>query len=152
MCNKVFCSRINLVSKMFLFFLVKRVPGRGPEQRKFGKTVLYPLIIIILISYIIIKLLINENHPSRNQKQNSSEMFYQKYFVFSFMLWSNQNFLSFRRKLRYGRWVHPDVSYSQVWTSYLRRKVGRRCSCLLLKFQQRSQQVMEFINEMRRIF
>jgi hypothetical protein len=39
--------------------LVKWVTGRGPEQRESGKTVLYPLIIIIiLISYIIIKLLI----------------------------------------------------------------------------------------------
>ncbi len=43
------------------FFLVKWVPGRGPEQRESIKTVLYLLIIIIiiiLISYIIIKLLI----------------------------------------------------------------------------------------------
>jgi hypothetical protein len=41
------------------FFLVKRVPGRGQEQRELGKTLLYLLIvIIILISYIIIKLLI----------------------------------------------------------------------------------------------
>ncbi len=40
-------------------FLGKRVPGRGPEQRESGKTVLYLLmVIIILISYIIIKLLI----------------------------------------------------------------------------------------------
>jgi hypothetical protein len=31
-----------------------RVPGRGPEQRESEKTVLYPQIIIILISYIII--------------------------------------------------------------------------------------------------
>ena len=38
------------------FLGVKRVPGRGPEQRESGKTVLYALIIIIiilLISYII---------------------------------------------------------------------------------------------------
>ncbi len=39
------------------FFLVKRVPGWGPEQRESEKTVLYLQIIIILISYIIIKLL-----------------------------------------------------------------------------------------------
>jgi hypothetical protein len=52
------------------FFLVERVSGRGPEQRESEKTVLYLQIIIILISYIIIKLLI-ENHPSRNQKWNS---------------------------------------------------------------------------------
>jgi hypothetical protein len=36
------------------FFLVKQVPGQGPEQREFGKTVIYPLIIITLINYIII--------------------------------------------------------------------------------------------------
>jgi hypothetical protein len=41
-----------------LVFLVKRVPGRGLEQRESDKTVLYLQIIIILISYIIIKLLI----------------------------------------------------------------------------------------------
>ncbi len=36
-------------------YLVKQVPGRGPEQRESGKTVLYLLIvIIILIIYIII--------------------------------------------------------------------------------------------------
>ncbi len=45
--------------KSLRFFLVKQVPGRGTEQRESGKTVLYPLIIIItLISYIIVKLLI----------------------------------------------------------------------------------------------
>ncbi len=33
-------------------------------------------------------------------------------YIYIYMLWSNQNFLSFRRKLRYGRCVHPDVSYS----------------------------------------
>jgi hypothetical protein len=37
------------------FFFDKHVPGRGPEQRESGKTVLYPLIIInILISYFLI--------------------------------------------------------------------------------------------------
>jgi hypothetical protein len=40
------------------YFLVKRVPGRGLEWRESGKTVLYLLIIILLISFIIIKLLI----------------------------------------------------------------------------------------------
>ncbi len=58
-----------------LFFLVKRVPGWGPEQRESEKTVLYPQVIIILISYIVIKLLIIENHPSRNWKQNCSSLF-----------------------------------------------------------------------------
>jgi hypothetical protein len=38
-------------------FLVKRVSGRGPEQRVSEKTVLYLQVIIILISYIIITLL-----------------------------------------------------------------------------------------------
>ncbi len=47
-----------------IFFLVKWVPGQGPEQRESEKTVLYLQIIIILNNYIVIKLLINENHPS----------------------------------------------------------------------------------------
>ncbi len=52
--------------------MVKRVPGRGLEQREPEKTILYPqIIIIILISYIIIKLLINENHPSQKRELNS---------------------------------------------------------------------------------
>ncbi len=56
-----------------MYFLVKRVPGWGLEQRESEKTVLYPQIIIILISYIIIKLLINENYPSRKREWNSFE-------------------------------------------------------------------------------
>jgi hypothetical protein len=44
----------------FFFFLVKRVPGWGPEQRESEKTVLYPQIIILLISYIIISYIIIE--------------------------------------------------------------------------------------------
>ncbi len=36
------------------YFLVKGVPGWGPEQREYVKTVLSPQIIIILVSYIII--------------------------------------------------------------------------------------------------
>jgi hypothetical protein len=45
-----------IVNRVIFFnFLVKWVPGRGPVQRESGKTVLYPLIIIILLfSYIII--------------------------------------------------------------------------------------------------
>jgi len=35
------------------------------------QTVLKQQIVIILISYIIIKLLINENHTGRNRKRNS---------------------------------------------------------------------------------
>ncbi len=58
---------------MKIFFLFKRVLDQGPEQRESKLTVLFPLIIIILISYIflyyiIIKLLIMENHPSWNRK------------------------------------------------------------------------------------
>jgi hypothetical protein len=41
---------------MFIF-LVKRVPGQGPEQRELNKAVVCPLIIIILISYYYILLL-----------------------------------------------------------------------------------------------
>jgi hypothetical protein len=40
-----------------MFFFLMRVPGQGLERRESGKNVLYPQIIIILISYII-KLLI----------------------------------------------------------------------------------------------
>ncbi len=40
-------------SQFLWFFLVKRVPGRGPEQRESEKTVLYLQITIMLISYII---------------------------------------------------------------------------------------------------
>jgi hypothetical protein len=50
---------------------------RGPEHRESKMTVLCLLIIMILISeiiiYYIIKLLIMENHPSRNRKRNSTE-------------------------------------------------------------------------------
>ncbi len=58
------------------FFWFNRVLDRGPEQRESKLTVLSPLNIIILISfiiiyYIIIKLLIMENHPSQNWKRNS---------------------------------------------------------------------------------
>jgi hypothetical protein len=58
------------------FFLVEAGPGPGPKHRESKMTVLCLLIIIILISYIIIyciiiKLLIMENHPSQNRKQNS---------------------------------------------------------------------------------
>jgi hypothetical protein len=59
-------------------FVFLRVLDRGPEQRESKLTVLCPLIIIILISYIIIyhiivKLLIMENHPSLNQTWKSAE-------------------------------------------------------------------------------
>ncbi len=60
---------------MFVFWFM-RVLDRGPEQRESILTVLCPLIIIIFINYIIIfyiiiKLLIMENHPSQNRKWNS---------------------------------------------------------------------------------
>jgi len=48
-----------------------QVLDRGPEQRESNLTVLCPPIIIISISYIIIKLLIMENHPTWDQKWNS---------------------------------------------------------------------------------
>jgi hypothetical protein len=59
-----------------MFFLVKQVSGQGLEQRESEKTVLYLQIIIMLISYIIIRLLINKNHPSQNRKRNSNLMFF----------------------------------------------------------------------------
>ncbi len=43
------------------------------RQRESVQTVLKLQINIILITYIIIKLLINENHPGQNWKQNSPE-------------------------------------------------------------------------------
>ncbi len=49
------CSALKNILGYILCFLVKRVPGRGLEQRESIKTVLYLLIIIIiLISYFII--------------------------------------------------------------------------------------------------
>ncbi len=38
------------------------------------------------------------------------------------MLWSNQNFLSFRRKLRYGRWVYPNASFLKCRLRILEEK------------------------------
>jgi hypothetical protein len=65
-------------SKTFhgVFWGLKRVLDRGQEQRESKMTALYPLIITILISsiiicYIIIKLLIMENRPSQKRKWNS---------------------------------------------------------------------------------
>ncbi len=58
-------------------FWFKRVLDWGPEQRESNKTVLYPQIIIILISYIIIQLLIMENRQSRNWKRNSQWFVYK---------------------------------------------------------------------------
>jgi hypothetical protein len=64
-------------------FLVKQVPAKGPEQRESGKTVLYLLIIIImLISYIIIKLLIKSRAipaetRNRTPKANVYKIDYQ---------------------------------------------------------------------------
>jgi hypothetical protein len=57
--------------------LVKRVPGRGQEQRESGETVLYLLIIIIiLISYIIIELLIKRRTiPAKTGNETHSALF-----------------------------------------------------------------------------
>jgi len=68
-------DNVTIYLKLLILFWFKRVQDRGPEQRESKLTVLCPLIIIILISYItiyriIIKLLIMENHPRQNQKQN----------------------------------------------------------------------------------
>ncbi len=52
-------------------FLLSGSQDEAQGQRESEKTVLYLQIIIILISYIIIKLLIIENHPSQNWKWNS---------------------------------------------------------------------------------
>jgi hypothetical protein len=60
-------SKQYMIALVIYIFLVKRVPGQGPEQRESEKTLLY-LQINILISYIIIKLLINENHPGPNRE------------------------------------------------------------------------------------
>ncbi len=49
------------VGLVALYFLVKRVHGRGLEQRESGNTILYPLIFIIflvILLYAIIRLLI----------------------------------------------------------------------------------------------
>ena len=40
------------------------------------------------------------------------------------MLWSNQNFLSFRRKLRCGRWIHLDVSFLKCRLRILEEKLA----------------------------
>ena len=44
-----------VIPTIVYIFLVMLVPGRGPEQRESGKTVLYlQMIIIIIIGYIIV--------------------------------------------------------------------------------------------------
>jgi hypothetical protein len=50
-------KEVGIEDRKQLFFLAKRVPGQGPEQRESEKTVLYPQIIVILISYYYILLL-----------------------------------------------------------------------------------------------
>ncbi len=57
-------------------FLEKQVPGWGPEQRESGRTVLYLLIIIILISYIIIKLLIKRRTIPTKTKNGTTFCFF----------------------------------------------------------------------------
>ncbi len=73
--------------------MVKRVLGWGPEQREPNTAVLYSLIIMILISYIIIKLLIMENHPSRNGKRNS---------YFKSCINKSDSYISFMKKRLFG--------------------------------------------------
>ncbi len=68
-------------SVIYVFFWFKRVLDWGPEQIESKLTVLSPLIIIVLISYIIIyniviKLLIMENHPSQNRKQKELQVIF----------------------------------------------------------------------------
>jgi len=65
----IYTSDLKSLFCYFAFFWFKWVLDQGPEQRESNWTVLCLLIIIILISYIIIKLLnklIMENHPSQN--------------------------------------------------------------------------------------
>jgi len=71
------CQKGN--NNVFYFhFLVKQVLGRGPEQRESGKTVLYPLIIIIiLISYIISKSLIRRRTiPAETGNGTPTKLFF----------------------------------------------------------------------------
>ncbi len=56
-------------------------------------------------------------------------------------------FSKFPKKIKVRSLSSSRCKFSQVQTSYLRRKVGGRCSCLLLKNQRRSLQVMMFIDE-----
>ncbi len=69
--NTVASSQKQSIHMWFFSCCFKRVRDQGPDQRESNLTVLCLLIIIILISYIIIKLLIVENHPSQNWKRNS---------------------------------------------------------------------------------
>ncbi len=47
-------EKVRIKQLSFQYFLVKRVPGQGPEQRESEKIVLYVQIIIIFTSDIII--------------------------------------------------------------------------------------------------
>ncbi len=51
------------------------VPGQGPEQRESEKTTLSANYYLVILLYIIIKLLIMENHPSLNRKWNDTHQF-----------------------------------------------------------------------------
>ncbi len=83
------------------FFWFKQVLDRGPEQRESKLTVLCQLIIIILISYIfiyyiIIKVLIMENHPSWNRERNS---------LFFCFCWHHPFFRVHGKILDWGMWL-----------------------------------------------
>ncbi len=47
----------------------------------------------MIIYYIIIKLLIMENHPSRNQKRNFKNVFTNTYFCWLSLAWFHFNIL-----------------------------------------------------------
>ena len=67
----------------------------------------------------------------------------------AFMLWSNQNFLSFRRKVWHDRWVHLDVSFLKSWLRILEEKEAEGVHVFYWRVHKRSLQVMMFIDERR---
>jgi hypothetical protein len=76
--RQIFIFRI-----LFIYFLVKRCPGRGPEQRESEKTVLCPQIIIILIIYIMIYYYKIINYQEPSQPKPETELIY---FVYLFIV------------------------------------------------------------------
>ncbi len=96
-----------MIALVIYIFLVKRVPGQGPEQRESEKTLLY-LQINILISYIIIKLLINENHPGPNREWNS----YWLFFFYILAYWNVA--ISILNDLRDKRFDLPKLSLASL--------------------------------------
>ncbi len=82
------------------------------RQRESVQTVLKLQIIIILISYIIIyisiKLLINENHPGRNQKRNLISLFSIQ------CLWTLDTFLQCSDIIQKPRQVINALCYKNI--------------------------------------